>query len=805
MRWIGYIASVLLMLGFIGAGAVGYAFYHYSKDLPDYRHLADYDPPVTTRVYAGDGRFLIEYATERRVFVPMADIPKGVINAFLAAEDKSFYSHPGIDLMGIFRAMMTNVSQVGSDRRPVGASTITQQVAKNFLLTNEVSVERKIKELILAFRIEHAYSKDRILELYMNEIYLGSSAYGVAVAALIYFGKPLDALTIEEAAFLAALPKAPNNYNPVRYPAAAKARRDWVIGRMQEDGHITAEEADIARNKPLQTRRRGEEEGVRADHFAEEVRRQLLARYGEDALYRGGLYVLTTLDPSLQKVAETALRRGLDAYDLRHGWRGPIANLAPADRNAAKLATLPRLPSGHAGRHLAVVTAVGDAGADVLLADGSAGQVPVASIRTWRPWREEQRFGSPYRQASEMLAPGDVVIVERNTAPASGKAAFDVRQIPDIDGAVVAMDPHTGRVLAMVGGYTYDRSEFNRATQALRQPGSAFKPFVYLAALEQGVPPTTIVEDSPLAIEQGPGLPLWRPQNYSREFYGPVPLRVGVEQSRNVMTVRLAQEIGMERIASLAERLGIVERLPRYLSMSLGAGETTVIKLTTAYAMLVNGGKRIVPSLIDRIHDKNGKVVYRHDDRACTDCDAAEWAGQLPPDLPDERETVLDPVNAYQMVSILEGVVQRGTARRLRELRRPLAGKTGTTNESQDAWFIGFSPDLVVGVFVGFDNPKPLGRQETGASAAVPIFQDIMGKALAGQPPIPFRIPPGVRLVRINPETGLPARPGDKDAILEGFMPGTEPLVPGATARSGPGPAPIDPRRTPTGGTGGLY
>jgi penicillin-binding protein 1A len=808
------VLGILVIVAFLGAGGALFVFHHFGRDLPDYTQLADYQPPVMTRVHAGDGQLLTEYAIEKRVFVPVKAMPRRVVQAFLAAEDKNFYYHPGIDVIGVLRAALTNVKNMGQQRRPVGASTITQQVAKNFLLSNEVSWDRKIKEAILAFRIERAFTKDRILELYLNQIYLGFGSYGVAAAALNYFNKSLDELSITEAAFLAALPKAPNNYNPLLYPEAAKARRDWVIGRMLADMSITVDEAVRAKAEPMVVHRRSEIKFVDAEYFAEEVRRELLGRYGETQLYKGGLSVRTTLDPGLQAIAARVLRQGLEAYDRRHGWRGPITRFEDtAEEGVAWAEKLARLqaPPAIGGWRMAVVLAVDKAGADIGFADETGGRIPLAELKWARPWKKEQRLGPRVRRPADVLAPGDVVAV----APLEPKAAagadagdagsgalarpsFSLRQIPDINGALVALDPHTGRVLAMVGGYSFAASEFNRVTQAMRQPGSAFKPIVYLAALDYGFTPSTLILDAPFVIDQGPGLPKWRPANYTKRFYGPSTMRLGIEKSRNLMTVRLAQTIGIDMVAEYAERLGVVDLMPRRLAMALGAAETTLLRLTTAYAMLVNGGKRITPSLIDRIQDRHGRTVFRHDTRACEDCRADAWTRQPVPVIHDTRESVTDPASAYQVVSMLRGVVERGTGRRVNAVGKPLAGKTGTTNNSYDTWFIGFSPDLAVGVFAAFDQPRTLGRPEQGATVAGPIFRDFMAAALEGKPAIPFRVPPGIRLVRVNGLTGRLARPGDRGVILEAFKPGT---VPTGTSEILEGVS-IGPRTT---GTGGLY
>jgi penicillin-binding protein 1A len=798
----------LLVLGLfvvlIGAGGVFMTLWHFGRGLPNHQQLANYQPLVLTRVHAGDGRILSEFAVERRLFVPIDAIPKRVINAFLAAEDKSFYSHPGISLPDIVRAAIYNTVNRGT-KRPIGASTITQQVAKNFLLTNEVSIERKVKEAILAVRIEQALTKDRILELYLNEIYLGIGAYGVAAAALNYFNKSLDELTVAEAAYLAALPKAPNNYHPFRHPEAAKARRDWVIGRMREDGVLTDAEAEEARRTPFQVKGRGEVETVRAEYFSEEVRRELMQRYGEAGLYGGGLSVRTTVDPRLQDIADRALRKGLVTYDRRHGWRGPIARIDAGPGWDKRLQAVQK-PAGLGEWSLAVVRELEEKSVSIGFADGTAGVIPFAEMQWAREHREQQRLGPPLRRPGDALHVGDVVAVEADSDAAPEKRQFTLRQIPNVAGGIVALDPHTGRVLAMAGGWSFELSQFNRVTQAVRQPGSAFKPFVYLPALDSGFTPSSLVLDAPIVINQGPGQAPWKPSNYSRNFFGPSPIRVGIEQSRNLMTVRLAQNIGMDKVADYAERFGIIDNLPEHLSMALGAGETTLLKLTTAYAMLVNGGLRIQPTLIDRVQDRNGKTIFKHDPRSCPDCAADYWNRQAMPVLPDMRERVIGADTAYQMVSILQGVVDRGTGRRIREIGKPLAGKTGTTNDSFDAWFVGFSADLAVGVYVGFDTPRTLGPNETGSSVAVPIFKDVMAEALKGQRAVPFRIPPGIRLVRVNPSTGVVARAGERDVLWEAFKPGSEPLAPGPVLDGGTltseavGPAPA-----PSRDAGGLY
>jgi len=807
IKWVVRSALTLVFLALFGAGGLLAILWHYSVGLPDYQQLADYQPPTMTRVQAGDGRLLAEYALERRIFVPVGAMPALVTEAFIAAEDKNFYTHQGVDLGGVVRAAIQNAVNFGRNRRPSGASTITQQVAKNFLLTNEVSIARKVKEAILAFRIERALTKERILELYLNEIYLGQGSYGVAAAALNYFNKSLDQLTIAEAAYLAGLPKGPNNYNPVQYPERAKNRRDYVIDRMAEDGYVTDQAAEAAKAEPIELRRRDPEETVRADYFAEEVRRELFARYGEAGLYKGGLSVRTTLEPKLQAIADRVLRQGLIAYDRHHGWRGPLSKgAATKDWGAASLAAL-AVPPGAADWQLAVVLKLDEQGADIGLKGGGRGRIPFAELQWAKPVLPDQRWGNPPRRSADVLTVGDVILVEPVALGTDGKTkypadSYGLRQIPDVGGGLVALDPHTGRVLAMTGGLSYEISQFNRATQAQRQPGSSFKPFVYMAALDNGYTPSTIVLDAPFVIDQGPGLPKWKPTEFEDHFLGPIPVRVAIEKSKNLATVRVAESIGMEKVAQYAERFGVVDHLPLYLSMSLGAADTTLLRMTTAYAMIVNGGKRIEPTFIDRIQDRQGRTILRHDQRNCVGCSPLAWDHGPPPELPDEREQLVDPATAYQMVSILQGVVERGTGAIIgASLKRPLAGKTGTTNDSNDVWFIGFSPDLAVGMYVGFDNPRTLGSKDTGGSVCAPMFRDFMADALRDVPAVPFRIPPGVRLVRVNPETGRLAQAGDARVIYEAFKPGTEPRI----------DAPADavngvPSETSSGATlGGLY
>ena len=793
MRLLGWIVSsfavLLALAGLAGVGLIAY----YSRDLPDYSQLADYRPPVTTRLYAGDGRLMAEYATENRLFVPIEAIPDHVVQAFVSAEDQHFYSHNGVDPRGIVRAVIDNVGNVLSGRRLVGASTITQQVARNFMLNNDVTFDRKMREALLALRIERAFTKDEILELYLNEIYLGRNSYGVAAAALNYFDRSLPELTLAQAAYLAALPKAPNNYHPVNRREAAITRRNYVINRMLEDGAITEAEAQAAIAEPLEVFDRRDADTVTAEYFAEEVRRELVGLYGSDALYGGGMVVRTTLDPRLQDIADRALRSGLITYDRRHGWRGPLDRLETFDDWPGQLAAIER-PAGAGTWSLAVVLEMGADSAAVGLADRSRGTIPMAELAWARPWRENQRVGPAPSAPGDVLAVGDVVLVEPLSDIAVTPVAADggdappreygLRQIPEIQGAIVAMDPHTGRILAMSGGYSFEMSEFNRATQAARQPGSAFKPFIYLAALDAGFTPSTTLLDMPLALSQGAGLGMWSPGNYSGDFLGPIPLRRGLELSRNVVTVRLLLSVGLDPVTQIARNFGIMDDMPPLLSMALGAGETTPLRLTAAYAMLANGGRYITPTLIDRIQDRNGDTVYRHDDRVCAACPRDLWNDDAPPDLPNDRAQIADPVSIYQVVSMMEGVVQRGTAARLRSLGIPLAGKTGTSNDFFDAWFVGFTPDLAVGVFTGFDAPRTLGSGENGGAVAAPVFGAFMAEAMDGIEVPPFRIPPGVRMVRINPGTGLTSAAGEA-GIWEAYRPGTEPTATDETVPGG--------------------
>ena len=782
LRFVSVVLSLVFLVFMLAGAGIVWVFWTYGKGLPDYQQLANYEPPVVTRVHAGNGALLAEYASEKRLFVPVEAIPPRLIHAFISAEDKAFYSHFGIDLRALTRALVTNILNYGSGRRPVGASTITQQVTKNFLLTNEVSIDRKIKEAILSLRMERAFSKDQILSLYLNEIYLGRGSYGVAAAALNYFDKSLGQLDLHEIAYIAALPKAPNNYHPVRNLRAATIRRNWVLDEMQQNGYITQDEADTAKAMPLEMRGQSGFDAAEAPYFTEEVRRQLIRQFGETSLYDGGLSVRTTLDPFLQQIADNALEHGLEALDRRQGWRGPLGEMqAGADIDKVLADQTSKLRPNH---YAALVTKVEQRRAEIYV-NGRPAMIPFElAFWAYPPRRDDGVRPPPLQDLRHALSKGDIVIVQPpgftpdlirgDFKPAPNH--FALGQRPDVEGAIVALDPHTGRLLAMSGGYNYAESEFNRAVQAMRQPGSAFKPFVYLAALDAGYSPTTRILDAPLVVDQGPGKPKWKPANYTRRFYGPSIMRVGIEKSRNLMTARLAMTIGMDRVQDYAKRFGLNDNLPPLLSMSLGAGETTLLRLTAAYGMLVNGGKKITPSLIDRIQDRNGQTIYRHDARQCTSCIAKDgWSNQSIPALRDAREQLTDPTSAFQMVSMLEGVIKRGTGNSINDLGLVVAGKTGTTNDNTNGWFIGFTPDLAIGVFIGYDLPRPLGKRETGSSVAVPVFGDFVMRSQIGKPIIPFRRPNNVQVIPVHAESGERVLPMDQQAILEIFKPGQRP------------------------------
>jgi penicillin-binding protein 1A len=755
----------------VGIGAAVYVN-QVAANLPDYTVLKDYQPPVTTRVHAADGTLLAEYARERRLFQPIETIPPLLTRAFISAEDKDFYNHHGISVDGIIRAVRDNLiaRANGDDSIQGGGSTITQQVAKNFFLTPDQSINRKIQEAILAIRIDSTFSKDKILELYLNEIFLGLNSYGVAAAALNYFDKALYQLDLSEMAYMAGLPKGPNNYHPFKHPQAAIERRNYVLDQMLANGYISQADHDKAKAEALNvTPRSSGSQLFSAEYFTEEVRRQLSSMYGEDQLYGGGLSVRTTLEPKLQEYARQALMDGLMNYDHGTGFHQPVATVdvssgdwGPAVEAISPLGDVPEWT-------LAVVLDVTATSAQIGLRPGTdvEGKILPDRVTGTINAADSKWVG---KKLSSILKPGDVIY----TSPVDGKTgAYAIQQVPEIEGSLIAMDPRTGRVLAMVGGFSYSDSEFNRATQAMRQPGSSFKPIVYSAALDNGYTPASVVLDAPIEVVNSDGS-VWKPDNFEKDFKGPQTLRRGIELSRNVMTVRLAQDIGMPLIAEYAKMFGIYDNLSPVLAMALGAGETTDWKMTAAYATIANGGRKIVPTIIDRIQDRYGKTIYKHDDRVCDGCNATSWQDQGEPLIIDNRQQVLDPMTAYQITSMMEGVVQRGTGTYARRLNRPVAGKTGTTSDSRDVWFIGFTPELVCGVYMGYDKPQSLGKEATGGGIAVPIFTEFMQNALKGKPPTPFNMPPGMTKIWIDPATGVKANAGDT-AIAEAFKPGTGP------------------------------
>ncbi|HUF86651.1 MAG TPA: penicillin-binding protein 1A [Thermohalobaculum sp.] len=789
LRFIGTLFS-LAGNGFIFAigGLVGLV-YVYERDLPGTGELADYRPPMLSRVYSGEGALIAQFYREKRVFIPIDEVPAQVKQAFISAEDKNFYAHPGVDALGIAKAVtrysLDRVS--GQPSRLSGASTITQQVMKNFLVGNERSVERKIKEAILAVRISGALSKDKILELYLNDIFLGQNTYGVVAAAQTYFGKSLEELAPEEAAYLAALPKAPSNLHPVRDYKAAVARRNYVLEEMAQNRHLARAEARDAKARPLETIIGESLAPVLADaersYFTEEVRRQLTGELGEDELFEGGLTIRATIEPELQEIAQRALRRALESYDRGRGvYRGPAARIEEIATGGApnwpELLAAADVPRDIDGWHPAVVLELGDTTALVGIegVEGEAtARLPLAAEDWIKAVKRDGARAAPRRPA-DVWQPGDVIHVART----DGGDGWTLRQIPEVQGAFMAMDPFSGRVLAMQGGFSFEASVFNRATQALRQPGSAFKPFVYAAALDAGYTPATIVLDAPVVVRQR-GQADWRPRNSSNQFYGPAPLRVGLEASRNLMTVRITQAIGMDRVAHYAERFGVYENMPNHLSYALGAGETTLYNMVAAYSMFANGGKRVRPTVVDRVQDRFGNTLYSHDPRRCEGCETAEYRPGATPALYDQRAQIMDPVTAYQLVSMMQGVVLRGTgARTVGDLGFPVAGKTGTTNEARDAWFVGFAPTLAAGCFIGYDNPTPMGRGAYGGTLCGPVFKEFMVEAMQNRQPGNFREPPaGLVAAKIDRETGerLPDDASGPGVVAELFRAGTEPYL----------------------------
>jgi|TARA_B110000208_G_scaffold69767_1_gene90029 penicillin-binding protein 1A len=747
-RIIKNIIILILSLGLLSAFSILAVLWAFSNNLPDYKFLKSYKPPVSSKVYSGDGELVNDFSTEKRIFVPYNAISKKVINAFLSAEDKNFFSHPGVDAKGVLRAVINNISNIASSKRLEGASTITQQVAKNFLLTSEVSLNRKIKEAILAFRIERALSKERILELYLNQIYLGGGAYGVASASLEYFDKPISELNYDEAALLAALPKAPSRYNPYKDIILAKFRRDLVLENLYENNYINKSQYDELVNKKIVLKKRKKTFTEDTSYYVEDIRKDVVDQLGFDKVYKQGLNISTPINLSLQKIAIKSLREGLISYDKRKGWRGPLLREQKITSWKNKLDKFKLEKS--INWNLAIVKKVDKFSIEIETENKLSGIIQYESIS----WIK--------KEFNEILKVGDVIYVE-NT---SGNI-FTLRQLPLVNGGIVVMDPFTGRVLALSGGFSFKKSEFNRATQALRQPGSAFKPFIYALALENGYTPSTLILDAPLVLEQGYDLKMWKPENYGKKFYGPSTLRMGLEKSRNLMTVRIAQDLGLKKIVNFSKQLGIYDNPSELLSISLGSAETTLLKLTSAYSSFVNGGKLVKPIMIDRIQDSEGSTIFNNEKRKCVNCDQISFLSKNYPKIEDEFLQIFSSQTAYQMTSILEGAVQNGTGKNLKDLNLDLAGKTGTTNGNTDTWFIGFTSKLAIGVYVGSDNPKSLGRYETGAKTALPIFKSFVKNAVKKEDARPFKVADDILMRVIDPITGEKAGIDSKSTIIE--------------------------------------
>ncbi len=729
------------------------AFFYFSSGLPDYKKLSNYQPPISSRVYSKDGKLIAEYALEKRLFVPYDSIPNKVINSFLSAEDKNFFNHPGVDAKGILRATINNIKNILGDKRLEGASTITQQVAKNFLLTNEVSIKRKIKEAILAFRIENAYSKKRILELYLNQIYLGQGTYGVAAASLEYFDKSIKDLNYEEAALLAALPKAPSRYNPVKDPKEAKFRRDLVLKNLNQNGFINNDQYLKLKNKKIKIKKRKIEIVNEANSYTEEVRRIIKDKYGFEKLYTQGLSIKSPLNINFQINAINALRNGIESYDRRHGWRGPITNKLKDKNWEKKLNQYILDPTLNWKK--AEVTEINENYVVLKLEKNLNAKI----------FKSNLNWAIKNKTIADVFEIGDIIFIKKNNN------SWSLKQYPIVNGGIVALNPFTGEVKALVGGFSYASSEFNRVTQAKRQPGSAFKPFVYAAAIENGLAPNSIVLDAPFIAEQGIGLKDWKPENYGKKFYGPSTLRKGIEYSRNLMTVRIAKNLGLNKILDLSRELEIYDEIPELLSVSLGSAETSLLNLTSAYATFVNGGKKIKPVLINRIQDRRGKTIFSSNFAKCKGCDSYNENNQEEgfPIIDYNNKQIISEQTAYQVTSILKGVITRGTGKKLRDLNVPIAGKTGTTNNNFDAWFIGYNSNLVVGVYVGFDNPKTLGKYETGSKAALPIFKEFIKGVLYLDDFKEFHVPNGIYFAPINYNTGKQTDFDDKNFILEAF------------------------------------
>ena len=753
LRFLNFSIKFLIVFSIVVLIFTLSTLWYFSIGLPDYKKLSNYQPPISSRVYSADGKLIAEYAIQKRLFVPYDSIPKVVINSFLSAEDKNFFNHPGIDAKGIIRAIINNIKNISQNKRLEGASTITQQVAKNFLLNNEVSMKRKIKEAILAFRIERAYSKERILELYLNQIYLGQGTYGIAAASLEYFDKSIKELNYKDAALLAALPKAPSKYNPYKYPEVGKFRRNLVLENLMDNKFITEGQYQKLKKSKLNLKKRKIEIVNEANSYTEEVRRSVKENYGFEKLYSQGLSIKTPLNINYQIQALSSLRKGIEQYDKRHGWKGPITNKLKDKNWESKLEKYKLDPT--LKWELAEITEIDNLNIyfkTIKKKRNLQGVLNKKNIKWTIPNNKEIR---------DKHKIGDILFVKKESN------FWNLKQYPKVNGGIVVLDPFTGDVKALVGAFNYKSSEFNRVTQAKRQPGSAFKPIVYAAALENGFSPNTIILDAPFVESQGEGLKNWKPENYGKKFYGPSTLRKGIEYSRNLMTVRIAKMLGLNKILDLSKKLDIYEEIPELLSVSLGAAETTLINLTAAYAPFVNGGKKIDPNLISRIQDRRGKTIYQIKNRECIGCDKFKIESEEFPYIKNTNEQVISKETAFQMTSILKGAVDRGTGKKLKTLNVPLAGKTGTTNDNYDAWFIGFSSNLVIGVYVGFDNPKTLGRYETGSKAALPIFKDFVENGLFKEDFKDFSIPSNIYLTSINYDTGLKSTSKDKNTIIE--------------------------------------
>jgi len=720
----------------------------FSNNLPDYKFLKNYKPSVSSKVFSGNGDLVADFSQEKRIFVPYNSIPQNVINSFLSAEDKNFFSHPGVDAKGVLRAIINNISNIISSKRLEGASTITQQVAKNFLLTNEVSINRKIKEAILAFRIERALTKERILELYLNQIYLGSGAYGVAAASLEYFDKSIKELNYAESALLAALPKAPSRYNPYRDKDLAKFRRDLVVQNLYDNNFIDKNEYEQIIKEEIKLKKSEKIYLEDAQYYIEDVRKDIIEKLSYDKVYKEGLNINTPINLNLQRIATESLRDGLIDYDKRRGWRGALKNIKYSENWFDKFKEYQLEKT--LGWEVAIVKKISKFSVTIETENKENGSIKYDDIS----WTK--------KEFKDLFEIGDVIYVKN-----INDNIFSLKQLPRVNGGIVVMDPYTGRVLALSGGFSFKKSEFNRATQALRQPGSAFKPFIYALALENDYTPTSLILDAPLVLEQGEDLKMWKPENYGKKFYGPSTLRVGLEKSRNLMTVRIAQNLGIEKVVNFSKNLGIYDNPEKLLSISLGSAETTLMKLTTAYSSFVNGGKLVTPVIIDRIQDSEGKTIFSDEMRKCTNCEQISFSSNSYPKIKDNYKQVFSPQTAYQMTSILEGVVQRGTGKQLKDLNLNLAGKTGTTNENTDTWFIGFTSNLVVGVYVGEDDPKPLGKFETGARTALPIFKEFVSEAIKKSEARPFKAAVGTIMMVVDSDTGQKAKFSSKNTIVE--------------------------------------